>query len=266
MSFNPKPVTFPSKVTGKLRIGNTAADYGVYSTGTVQKFELGTRYQEGDNVYRYAKAGAALNPKFGAFNYNQFFAENTSAAAVIGQMYVVITTDATSGHVTTGFGTKNNMVGGYFSQPDTAHAQFRRIVGHDAGPSGTVLKVYLDGPITRTMVTNSFSEWFMSPYADVRNNAGNMGSVVGLPTVIIASGSYGWLKTWGPHWVNSGIVGLGSGSNDRMVVFDGAGAIRQTSDFTWGETDAHQIAGFLLERTQSGNWTNPPLTFLQINP
>ena len=89
------------------------------------------------------------------------------AAAVIGQEYVVITTDATSGSVTNGFGVANNMVGGYFSQPDATNKQFRRITGHVAAPTGTTVKVYLEGPLTRALpAVGAFTEWCPNPYRE----------------------------------------------------------------------------------------------------
>lgn len=261
MSFNPKIVTFPNKVTGKLRIGNTAADYGVYGTGTVQKFELGTRYPQDDRVWRYGRAGSALNGQRGAFDYGTFFAENTVEAAVIGQMYVKITTDATSGSVTNGFGVKNNMVGGYFSQPDGTNRQFRRITGHLAGASGATIKVYLDGPLTRAMVTNSFVEWCPNPYRDLRQAGGTNRAVMGVPTTTIVSGSFGWFQTWGPCWLAQNAAADFGGANDQMARFHEGGNIE--------DADTHsnaQIAGFIMGTRSSGNWANPPFTWLTISP
>jgi hypothetical protein len=261
MSNNPKTVKFPNKVTGKLRIGNTAADYGVYGTGTVQKFELGTRYREGDQVWRYGKAGSALNPQRGAFDYTTFFAENTVVAAKVGDMFVVITTDATSGHVTNGFGVEDNMVGGYFSQPDSTSKTFRRITGHAKGASGATIKVYLDGPLTKAMVTNSFSEWCPNPYSSLRQAGGTNRAVMGVPTTVIASDSFGWFQTWGPCWVAQNAAGDFGSANDQMARFHEGGNIE--------DADTHsnaQIAGFIMGTRSSGNWANPPFVFLQITP
>ena len=266
MSWNPKPVKFPNKVTGKLRIGNTAADYGVYGTGTRQKFELGTRYRQDDRVFRYGRAGSALDPKLGAFDYGTYFASNTVAAAAVGAMYVEITTNATSGSVTNGFGVKNNMVGGFFSQPDGTHKQWRRIEGHAAAPTGTTVKVYLDGPVSAALPAGgAFSEWCPNPYRDLRANGGIAGginkAVMGVPTVVIALGSFGWFQTWGPCWVApDGILDFGAGGN-QMAVFTVGGNITNHSNAT-----NNQIAGFVFTARTFGNWANPPFLYLTLSP
>lgn len=260
-----KPVNFPNLVAGELRVGNVPADYGVYGTGTVQKFELGTRYRIGDQVFRYAKAGAALKGGYGAFNYSQFLQidAGTLGGVAIGDTTVKFTVDVGTTPIA-----RNQLVGGYFCQPDATNPQFRKIIGQKgSGATGAVIKLMLDGPITRTMVTTSFMEILPNPYYDVRHNAGEMGSVMGVPTTVIAASSYGWLQTWGPCWVTPTAVGIGGGVNDRTVIFVGNGAIVQTSDKTWGETDAHQIAGFIIERTQAtALWVNPPYIWLTITP
>lgn len=263
-----KSVNFPNIVTGRLRIdpnGEDATQFGVYSTNAVKEYELGTRYRQDDRVFRYGKTGSAINPMLGIFGWETFFGENTTEAAVIGQMYVVITTDATSGSTTTGFGTENNMVGGYFSQPGGVNRQFRRITGHVAAPTGTVVKVYLDGPLTVALPNNSFVEWCPNPYSDLRANGGIAGginrAVMGVATTDIVSGSYGWFQTWGPVWV----------APDAAADFGAGGD--QTASFTVGGniTDHDnaanaQIAGFVFSHRTFGNWTNPPFLYLQISP
>ncbi len=261
MSNNPKPVKFPNKVTGRLRIGNTAADYGVYGTGTVQKFELGTRYRQDDQVFRYGKAGGALNPQRGAFDRNAWFASNTVLAAVAGQDYVVITTGATSGSLTAGFGLKNLMVGGYYVQPDGTNKTFRRITGHVAAPTGTTVKVYLDTPLHKAMVTNSYSEWLPNPYSILVQPGGTNACVMGIPTVVIASGSFGWFQTWGPCWVSPNAAADFGGASDQQAVFHEGGNIT--------DHDANvsaQSAGFIMGERVLGNWKNPPFIFLTITP
>ncbi len=259
-----KSVQFPNIVTGRLRIdpdGSDTTEFGVYSTGTTQLYELGMRHRLDDRVFRYAKAAAALNPQKGAQNNNTFFPENTVAAAAIGDMSVTITTDATSGNVTTGFGVKNNMVGGFFSQPDSTNRQWRRVVGHEAGASGATIKVWLDGPITRTMVTNSFCEWMHNPYNNLVNAAGTTVPVMGVPTTAIASGSYGWVQTWGPTFVAQNAAGDFGGSYDQMATWTEGGNITDADT----NTNA-QIAGYIMSKRATGNWANPPFLFLTISP
>ncbi len=249
-------------------VGHTVTpDYGfLYQTSVTKdaNWDVGDRVVTPDGrVFRYAKAAGALNPKFGAKNSVTFLdSDNTQAAAAIGDKEISITLSSAAAHANY-FGTADQMIGAYFSQPDTAHCTFRRIVKHGTGISGGVIKITLDAPLTRAIPTNSFYEILPNPYGYVNQDGSLMSSVMGIPLVVVASGSYCWLQTWGPYWVNVAVAAVGSGSNDRLVVFDGAGAINQAIN---GTTETFQVAGFIIDKTASGNWTNPPFVMLQISP
>ena len=261
-----QPVNHPNSLAGQLRI--SAADptqFGVYSTGTVKKHPYGFRYRIGDRVFKYGKAGKANIPKYGAFNmglYSGVTGGNVTARA-IGDMWVDILLDGTTGGATW-FGTKNEMVGGFYCQPDVVNSQFRIITGHEKGASTATIKVYLDGPITRTMIATSFTEIAQNPYAQLETQPAGSGfqSVMGVPTTAQASGSYGWFQTWGPCWLNPNQP-VADTINWRTVVFDGAGSIRSYQDAT-GET-GFQIAGFVIDNTAPGS-DNPPYIMLQLSP
>ncbi len=245
----------------------TAPDYGFLYTTSVNKdskWDVGDRVVLPDGrVFRYAKAAGALNPKFGAKNSVTFLdSDNTQAAAAIGDTEISITLNATSDD-STYFGTADQMVGAYFSQPDTAHCTFRRIIAHGVGDTGDVIKITLDAPLTRAIPVNSFYEILPNPYGYVNQDGSLLSSVMGMPLIVVASGSYCWIQTWGPYWVNVAVGGVGSGSNDRLVVFDGAGAINQAIN---GTTETFQVAGFIIDKTTSGTWDNPPFVMLQISP
>lgn len=256
----------PNSLAGQLHI--SALDttrFGVYSTGTVKKFMYGTRYRIGDRVFKYGKAGKANIPKYGAFNmglYSGVTGGNVTARA-IGDIWVDILLDATTGG-TTWFGTKNEMVGGFYCQPDVTNSQFRIIIGHEKGADGATIKVFLDGPITRTMIATSFTEIAQNPYAQLETQpaGGTFQSVMGVPTTAQALADYGWFQTWGPCWLNPNAP-VADTANWRMVVFDGAGSVRGYDDAV-GET-GHQIAGFVIDNTTPGS-DDPPYIMLQISP
>ena len=260
-----KPVTFPNIVTGTLRIdpdGTDTTEFGVYSTGTVQQYELGTRYRQDDRVFRYGKAGSALNGQRGAFDFTTFFGENTVAAASIGDTSVQITTDATSGDTTNGFGVENNMVGGYFSQPDATARQFRRITGHKVGASGATIDVFLDGPLTRDLpAAGAFTEWMPNPYGNLRQPGGTTRAVMGVPTTTIASGSFGWFQTWGPAWMAQNAGADFGGSYDTVAHFHEGGNLEDADTHANG-----QVAGFIIGTRSSGSFANPPFVYLTISP
>ncbi len=260
----PQPQNHPNALVGQLHIDAIdTTRFGVYSTGAVKKFLFGTRYRIGDRVFKYGKAGAALLPKKGAANYGAYsgVTGGNVTARAIGDTWVDILLDATTGGATW-FGTKNNMVGGFWSQPDTANSQFRIITGHEKGADGAIIKVYLDGPITRTMIATSFMEIAQNPYANLRQSGNDYVSVMGVPTTGQASGGFGWHQTWGPCWLNPNIP-VADTVKWRTVVFLNDGSIQSFEDAT-GET-GHQVAGFVIDNTSPGS-DNPPFIFLQISP
>lgn len=260
-----KIVTLPNIVTGKLRIdpdGSDTTEFGVYSTGTVQKYELGTRYFVDDRSFRYGRAGSDVDPRLGAFDFGAWFADNLAEAAVIGDIHIVITTDATSGDVNAGFGTTNNMVGGTFSYPSATSKQVRRITGHVAAPDGTTVKVYLDGPITLAIGNGTEVEFQPNPYRDLKSPGGVSRAVMGVPVTKILADSFGWFQTWGPTWMVQNAGADFSAAYDTQAVFTEGGNLTNVSNHGNG-----QLAGFVMgTMTRSGTFVNPPFIFLQISP
>lgn len=260
----PIAANFPLIVTGKLRVDpdqSDIAEFGVYSTGTAKLYHYGTIYRRGDRAYRYGKAGAAVKAGIAAKNWGQFsgVTGGNVTARAIGDDTVDILLDATTGS-TAWFGTADEMVGGLYTQPDTANAQSRMIIGHEVGGNAATVFMTLDGPLTRTMIATSFTEIAQNPYRDLRSTGNDFSSVMGVPTTIIASGSHGWFQTWGPCWVTPNQP-VSDAANRRQVVFKNEGQLLAFDDAT-AET-GHQPAGFTIDRTSSGG-DNPPFVFLQI--
>ncbi len=246
----------------------TAPDYGFLYTNEGTKnpnYNIGDRVVLPDGrVFRYAKAGAALNPSKGAQNSVTFLdSDNTQAAAAIGDTEISITLNATSAGANY-FGTADRMVGAYFSQPDTTHCTFRRIIKHPIGSTSDVIKITLDAPITRVIPANSFYEILPNPYGYLKQSQGTSVSVMGIPTVVVGSGNYCWVQTWGPLWVNVNSGGVGSGAYDRRVVFAEGGGLDQIT--TGATVIVRQVAGWIIDKTTSGTWDNPPFIMLTISP
>lgn len=263
-----KQVSYPPIASGHLLVDPNLTDvtqFGVYSTGTVQKHEIGLRHRIGDRVFRYGKAGGILTASKAAFNNNVFFSSGgLIGAGTIGDMEVTLELDATS-EVASAFGTKDQMVGGYFLQPDTTNCQFRIIKGHGIGVSGAKIKILLDGPLTRNFVATSICEFGRNPYTNLIVNADQLGSAMGIPTTAIASGSYGWVQTWGPCYITPQ-ASMGDRINERTAYFRGDGTINDFDGITNEET-GHQVAGFIIGKNVEGStWYNPPFIWLQISP
>lgn len=258
--------SWPNIIKGRLHVDPNRSDialFGVYSTSVPKQHHYGTIYREGDRAYRYCKCGAAVKAGFAAKNWGQYsgVTGGNVTARAIGDMEVDILLDATTG-AAAWFGTADEMVGGLYTQPDSTNGQSRMIVGHDRGDNADTIWVSLDGPITRTMAAASFTEIAQNPYRDLRSTGNDYSSVMGIPTTIIASGSHGWVQTWGPCWVTPNQP-VSDAANRRQLCFKNEGAVWAYDDAT-GET-GHQLAGFTIDRTSSGG-DNPPFIFLQITP
>ena len=234
--------------------GSDTTKFGVYSVGTTKLYPFGSRYDIDERSFLYCYAGAACNPGYGAAYYNQYVSVATATAQSIGDMTIDIT-------VTTTAFTKDELQGGYYSQPDGTCKQFRRILGNSACASGGITRLFLDGPFTRTLVANSFAELMRNPCSDVRGGPTLNNEYVtyfGVPATTIASTYYGWVQTWGPTWATPQTP-VADTANWRTVVFQSNGSIRGFDDAI-GET-GHMVAGHVIDRTGSGS-DNPPFIYL----
>ena len=246
----------------------TAPDYDfLYRTSTIRdpRYYIGDRVVLPDGrVFRYGYSAGALNPSKGAQNSVTFLdSDNTQAEAVIGAKKISITLSAAAANAEY-FGTAEKMIGAYFSQPDGTHRQFRRIVKHGVGVSADVITIELDAALSKTIATNSFYEILPNPYGYLVNNGGTHVSVMSIPNVVVADNSYFWGQTWGPIWINVNSSGVGSGAYDRTVVFAEGGGLDQMSESA--TVVQRQVAGFIIDKTSGGTWTNPPMVMLQISP
>jgi len=236
----------------------------IYETETTPKYTLGTRLVAGDGrVFRYAKAGAALATGFGAKNFGAYNAVTGGVvnARSIGDTTFNLLLDATTGGATW-FGTAGQMVGGFVSMPTGAPTMFRMITAHETGINTETITVTVDGPFTRAIAAAQFLEIAQNPYADLRQTNHLYSSVMGIPVTAIASGSYGWVQTWGPCWIIPALP-VADTAHWRTVCFGGDGSIMSFEDAT-GETGL-QVAGFVIDNTSPGS-DNPPFVMLQISP
>jgi hypothetical protein len=88
---------------------------------------------------------------------------------------------------------------------------------------------------------------------------------MGVPVTTIAAGRFGWIQTWGPCWVTPSVAGVGSATTERTLIFVGDGSVHNINDNDMS-TYGCQIAGFCINTTAAGDWTNPPFVMLTISP
>lgn len=251
-------------------------DY-LYSTSLTRdaRWNIGDRVVLPDGrVFRYAKASNAIPTcKFGVKFWNTIangIGTTLTQGQAVGDKTILIT----------GTATVDEYRGGYVMIHVGTHQQFRGILGNDPTDGNGDVKIYLDAAVSVAVTTSHFTEVMQSPYSNVKLTAGPSGgqtgndftSVAGIPNVITASANqFVWLQTWGPIWINphgSSLQDAGIAAGERKLVFDLEGSVTIEDDVAHGaggNTDEHQIAGFIIDRNSAGT-SGPPLVMLQISP
>jgi len=259
-------------LTGQLHADPATTDttkFGLYAVGTEQLYLPGIRYHTDERAFVYGLVGGdeEVSPGHGAaFGLPYLDVDaGLQAAVAIGDTSVYITLDAGTA---TAFGTADRMVGGYYSNPAGTDAQFRRIIGHGTGTSGSVIRIDLDGPATLASDAAAFIELMQNPWWEMRRTRVGLycgyTSFGGVPVTTIPVSSYGWFQTWGPCWVTPNLP-VSDAADRRMACFRADGSIGSFEDNTVEE--GNQIAGFVIDSTKgTGEGAdNPPFVFLQIS-
>ena len=241
------------------------SDLSVYAVDSVQRYMLGTPYMAWDGkIYRYAKAGATLDPDMGAKAYaTQNLAYAAAASAqVAGDKQVTCTFGAADGYANSGLVVEDELAGGeiiVFS--DTVVTQRRTIVGNTAvAVGGGTGVVYVDVPWQAAIaVSGSYIEAMGSKFFDVRNVDDQTKCVVGV-TCAIATTTYPycWLQTRGKCWVAPQST-VGNSASIRACYWrsDGSLDIRALNGTFHDVYVTDQYAGYVLQNAQAGTQGAP---------
>ena len=242
------------------------SDQTVYEASTTQGFAIGTRRIEYGRVFRYSKAGeeitSATNARLiangnfaagvaGHLNEDGFNG-NPLTDAAIGDLYVDL--DETGADRAANF-----FQGGYLQTLPAADPITPYYIVASDESEATYTRVYLDHPLIQAVLTTSYIGISACPYSNVRDAdsgepAAGFQSFVGLPLVNVANGSYFWLQTAGPAWIQPGnwtderLPGWAVNRRDVYVVQDGAIVSTWAADPTAG----YQRVGYLLDGTANG--------------
>lgn len=217
----------------------------VYEDSTTQENDLGTRLAIDERVFRYARAGAAINRADTVMNFDSWSLTNEepNQAAAAG---------ATSIQVVNTAGTADQYKGGWVAIFTTPRLQLRRILRNDAS-DGTDILLYLDGGLEQAIVADStWVTGYPSIYYDTRTAAENFNSVVGVAPCAVASGSYYWAQTWGPCYARAAGTVPGVTAFDREIYAAGTGALYGHIQAEGAVAGGYQRLGFLLPRTSAG--------------
>ena len=234
-----------------------------------QNYPLGTKYVDGDRVFRYARFMGTMNPDLGAKDTQpQAVAYATIAAAALQYAtQVVIDVAATDGIAGDGAIAADELAGGYLLVFDADSKAFIRQIWSNTviAAGGGEVTVDLIDPIPVALIADTdHCEVMASPYRYLTAYTGNdKGAVMGMPQLVYTSGQFGWIQTWGPTWI-APHAAVGSGSNNRTCIFRHDGTIDEL-DYSDDANNKGQIAGFVMTHAQAGT-QGAPFVWLQIAP
>ncbi len=235
---------------------------------SVQKYPIGTKYVEGDRVYRYAKAGAAITrTDVGHKNgLSQGINYRAVSAQAIGDKTVTVTCASPDGAAETGTIVKDEFAGGYilfFTAGSVASwdKQVRLITGNTAGTTSIVF-TFDRGLEIALVAGESIAEGIASPYSKVLYNNTAGYPVIGVPSVLATIGQFLWIQTWGPCWLS---LQAGCGVAGQLgVIFRTDGSLSEALSAV-ADQITNQHAGFVLAESTTQT-QGAPIIFLQITP
>ncbi len=218
----------------------------IHSVSTIQNYEIGSRLLMDDRMFRYCKAGAALRELIPGANADGQTEVNTDTTNRVVGVSVVTILDTTVRVV-------NYYAGGYYwvmyyAPATTGIGILYRIVSSTAG-TGTSVVLTLATPITRAIPSTTWSTAWPSIYGNVSNAQMPKASMVCMPLVQVASGSYFWGQTGGPCFAQCG-YSPGSKDYDREFYYKGnLDGVLPGSEVDFTSDVIPQIVWYLLPNT-----------------
>ena len=242
-------------------------DWGfIYEASLIKdpKWNIGDRVVLPDGrEFRYAKSVAACISGQGCeFTATGAFGKYPITTVAVGGREVTLADSGSTTVLTHAAAYAEDVFrGGYVVFHDiaagNADAQFRGIIGNAYSAINAVVKLYLDGPLHKAILTNTFTEVFENPYAALQTSASAALAVAGVPAVeVSAANMYFWVQKAGPVFVapaTSAVGGHGgmgcywrhSGTVEAIEVALGISTVPAA--------DSTQYAGHTLLGSMSGN-------------
>lgn len=174
----------------------TVVDFDPNKTSATQQHQLGTRFVDGEDVFRYAKAGASnisrgklqLAPTPKTNHHNIAWA----SGGALGAFTVTFTLGNTAA-------VANEYAEGWLVINDaTGEGTKYRIKSHPAASGLATLEVTLYNPIRNTaLVSGSEASLVHNTYNAVVEGTSSTKRAAGVPLVSVTAGEYCWLQTRG---------------------------------------------------------------------
>jgi len=266
--YNGRSIVLPPFVENQVGLGNLSHP-NIAVPDSSQSYPLGTKFIDGDKVFKYCAFKATVNPDLGAKNGQPQAVAYATVADDTAQYATSLVVDVGSSDGISGDGevAENALAGGeilIFDASASTGSIKRTIVSNTAVDSGGgECTITVIDPIPVALVGDTdHAEIMASPYSYV--NTENEKPVVGVPLLAYTSGQYGWVQTWGPSWV-APQAEVGVGSNNRICVFRHDGSIDEL-DYSDSYNSQGQIAGYVMSIPQAGAGSQAaPFIFLTIS-
>jgi len=218
----------------------------IHEESTTQNYDIGTRWQIDDRVFRYCKAGEALTAMKAGFCGNAPTEVNSAAEA-----YAIGDTEITI--LDTNVRVADYYKNGYIWIMKSGAYQFHKIKSSTAG-AGVSVTLTLWEPLSVAIGASTFVTAWPSIYSNILGSNSGYMSNAAIPLIAVTSGYYFWGQTWGPCFGTVFNEVPGAASGDRELYFNIDGALKSSKDVDFGTAGnaIPQRAGFLLTNTTGG--------------
>lgn len=258
-------IQLPPYVEGDGGYGNLAMpDLSV--ADSIQQYPFGTKYVDGDRVFKYSKFMGTMNPDLGCKDTQPQAVAYATVAADAAQYATTIVLDvaATDGIAGNGVIAVNSLAGGYCVVFDASSKAFTRQIASNTVTAGAAeMTITVTDPIPVALIGDTdHIELMANPYSYLTASTSNAyGAFMGLPQLVYTSGQYGWVQNWGPTWV-APQAAVGAGANNRLCIFRHDGSIDEL-DYSDAYNANGQIAGYVMSHAQAGT-QGAPFVWLTI--
>jgi len=208
--------------------------------GQVAEDEMGGRW-------RYCKAGAAITgPLLGAGAYATY-TSLTPAITAVDSLTMAYTGSGDASCTVDQYANGTIVIGAAAANRRVYHIKGNTV---SSDTTGTLTFYH---PVRYAMAGTEWATINPCPWADVRNMASDgYRSVVCFPLQPVTSGYYFWAKTRGLCFGTVASTTPGAAADDRALAFNRDGALILV-DETWNAGNSMQYAGYLIEKTASGD-------------
>lgn len=249
---------FPPWMAGQKGWGNIHTPI-VNQQDSAQQYPIGTKWIEGNRVFRYCYAGTAIAiPQRGVANASPHLEGSCLADSVAGEYTIDLPPTCADFETVVIYNTENIYAGGWVwimgSSGNPAAHEFHRIISNDAIDSGsTFVRATLATPIINSVTTpwiTAYRNIYANCQQDYPNIPTSFQAIVCMTAggMVVTSGYYFWGQTWGESWCTAHNVTPGLLGPDRELIFKQGGTIAVRREFD-PTTYSYQRAGYVLTDT-----------------